>query len=86
MYPRTMLFITGFSQVCLVGINTWQISHQKWVGCMVVGFFISLLWSFNVKKIAFGTHTDRCVYAVGAALGTLAGLAAATLFYEYLWI
>jgi hypothetical protein len=34
---------------------------------------ISLIWSWNVKKIAFGTWNDRIYYASGAAFGSVAG-------------
>jgi hypothetical protein len=76
--------LTGFIQVALVGINTWQIAHSKWLGCAVVGFLISYVWTWNVKKVAFGTHTDRLVYASGAAMGTIAGLGIALVLYTYL--
>lgn len=82
MSDRAKLFGTGFLQVLLVAVNTWQIAHARWFGCAVVGFLISYVWTWNVKKIAFGTHADRVIYASGAAVGTLSGLALATLFYE----
>jgi hypothetical protein len=81
MNERLVLFTTGFVQVALVGVNTWQIAHEKWFGCAVVGFLISYVWSWNVKKIAFGGHTDRVIYALGAAFGVLAGLGVASLLY-----
>jgi hypothetical protein len=84
MNDKLALFGTGCIQVLLVAINTWQIAHGKWFGCMVVGFLISYVWTWNVKKVAFGTHGDRLIYAGGAALGTIAGLAIATFFYETL--
>ena len=84
MKEQATLFSTGFVQVLLVAINTWQIAHGKWLGCMIVGFLISYVWSWNVKKVAFGTHSDRLIYAGGAGLGILAGLSLAALFYEHL--
>lgn len=84
MRERLTLFTTGFVQVLLVGVNTWQIAHNKWLGCFVVGFMISYIWTWNVKKIAFGTHGDRLLYAGGAAIGSICGLALATAFYEHL--
>jgi hypothetical protein len=84
MNASLQLFLTGFIQVALVGINTWQIAHSKWLGCAVVGFLISYVWTWNVKKVAFGTHTDRLVYASGAAMGTIAGLGIALVLYTYL--
>lgn len=69
------LFVGGFLQVSLVAINTVLITRQHWAGVFVVSFFISLFWSFNVKRVAFGGAWDRIVYALGAACGGLAGLA-----------
>jgi len=76
------LFSTGFIQVSLVSVNTYQIAHGHLVGVFVVGFLISLVWSWNVKKIAFGSQIDRIVYATGAAFGTTAGLILASMFYS----
>lgn len=78
---RTLLFTTGFVQVLLVALNTWQIANDHLVGAVIVGFLISLTWTFNVKRIAFGTHADRFIYAGGAALGTLSGLLLAKAIY-----
>lgn len=71
-------------QVLLVAVNTYQLVHQKWIGCFVVGFLISFIWSFNVKKVAFGKFSERIIYATGAATGTVIGLALSTYFYETL--
>ena len=82
MTDQTKLFFTGFVQVLLVAINTWQVAHAKWIGVTIVGFLISYVWTWNVKKVAFGTHRDRVIYALGASLGTVCGLAVAMLWYE----
>jgi hypothetical protein len=76
------LFLTAYIQVLLVAVNTWQISHQKYVGAVIVGFLISLVWSFNVKRVAFATWNERIVYSVGAGLGTISGLFASHLIYQ----
>ena len=44
------------------------------MGVFICGLIISLIWSWNVKKIVFGTFNDRIVYAFGAAFGSLLGL------------
>ena len=67
------LFITGFVQVFFVAINTYFISRQFYLGILGCGFMISIILSWNVKKIAFGTWTDRLYYASGAAFGSVAG-------------
>jgi hypothetical protein len=82
MKDRIQLFITGFIQVILVAINTYQISHSEYGGVFVVGFLISFVWSFNVKKIAFGTMRDRLIYASGAACGSLLGLIVSKYIYD----
>lgn len=76
------LFGTGVVQVCLVAINTWQISQSKWIGAFIVGFLISFVWTFNVKKVAFGNMWHRIAYAGGAAIGTILGLFIAKQCYE----
>lgn len=77
------LFGTGVLQVSLVAVNTYQIAHEKYLGVMIIGFLISFVWTFNVKKIAFGNNIDRIVYASGAACGSLLGLLIAQTYY--LW-
>lgn len=76
------LFLTAYIQVLLVAVNTWQISHQKYVGAVIVGFLISLVWTFNVRRAAFATWQERIVYSVGAALGTISGLFASHMIYQ----
>ena len=44
------LFITGFFQVLFVAINTYFLSKEFYVGVIICGFIISLIWSWNVKK------------------------------------
>jgi len=74
------LFSTGFLQVFFVAINTWFITQQNYIGVLIVSFLISFIWSFNVKKVAFGTMKDRVIYSIGAALGGLIGLIVGGLF------
>lgn len=75
------LILSGFIIVCLVSLNTYQVSHQHYVGAGLVGFLISLTWTYNVKKVAFGSWVDRCMYAGGASLGTVVGMLVATILY-----
>jgi hypothetical protein len=71
---RLSLFLTGFIQVYFVSVNTYFLSKEIYIGVFVAAFMISLIWSFNVKKVAFGSTADRVVYAFGATFGSLAGL------------
>jgi hypothetical protein len=68
------LFITGFVQVFFVAVNTYFISKKFYGGVFFCGFIISIVWSWNVKKIAFGSFKDRMFYAFGAGVGSLIGL------------
>jgi len=68
------LFLTGFLQVFFVACNTYFISKSFYIGVFICGLIISLIWSWNVKKIVFGTFNDRIIYAFGAAFGSLFGL------------
>ncbi len=78
---RVLLFITGMVQVFFVALNTYQISHKKYIPAIFTAFVISFIWTFNVKKIAFGTMIDRILYASGAATGT--GIGFIMLYYLY---
>lgn len=68
------LFLTGFLQVFFVAINTYFISKRFFVGIGIAAFMISFTWSFNIKKIAFGTMKDRLFYSFGACIGCLIGV------------
>jgi hypothetical protein len=82
MRDSIKLFITGFIQVFFVAVNTYFLSKIFYVGVFFCGFMISLIWSWNVKKVAFGTLTDRIVYALGAAFGSAIGLLISTLILK----
>lgn len=77
-----LLFLTGIVQVVFVAINSYQIAHEKWTGSVVVAFLISAIWSWNVKKIAFGGWLDRLVYAAGASCGCLLGMLITKILYQ----
>ena len=76
------IFITGFIQVFFVAVNTVFLARSKYVGVLFASFAISFIWSFNVKKVAFGTMADRITYAAGAAAGSLFGLWASSFISE----
>jgi hypothetical protein len=75
MKQKTTLFITGAIQVYFVAINTYFLSREFYLGVTFAAFMISMIWSHNIKKIAFGTLMDRVLYSLGATVGSLAGLA-----------
>lgn len=74
MHPRLKLFYAGFIQVFLVAVNTVFLSRQFYGGVAVASFLISLFWTYNVKRVAFGTTSDRYIYAAGAMVGGVGGL------------
>lgn len=71
---RATLAFTGFLQVVFVAMNTVYIMRTAWVLLVLTSFCISLLWSGNVRRVAFGDMLDRIVYAAGAAAGCGAGV------------
>lgn len=85
---RIKIFTTGFIQVILVCLNTYQIANyivtksiMTLLGILFIGFLISLVWTLNVKKIAFGDWIDRITYASGAATGSITGVLIGELIY-----
>lgn len=67
------IFFTGMLQVYFVVINTYFISKGYITGVLICSFIISFIWSFNVKKIAFGSNLIRLLYSSGASIGSLLG-------------
>ena len=64
------LFLTAMIQVTFVAMNVTFIAHGEIIPMLLTGFMISLIWTFNVKRIALGGWLDRLTYANGAMLGT----------------
>jgi len=76
------LFFRAVLQVTLVALNTYQVANGHYIGAIIVGFLISLVWTFNVKSAAFGSIIDKLIYATGAAVGTGIGLLFSTFIYS----
>lgn len=68
------IVLAGFVQVLLVSVNTYNIPHGLMVPAVFVGFLISLMWTVNVRSIAFGGWPERVIYSVSAAAGILVGM------------
>jgi hypothetical protein len=81
---RAILFLSGFLQVIFVSSSTYQIAHGFIFGATITGFLISLIWSYNVQRIAFCKATDRIIYAAGAAVGSFLGVYITKFVYESL--
>ena len=76
------LFFSSFIQVFLVACNTWQISKEFTFGAGFVGFLISYVWVYNIKRIAISNAVERYVYSSGASFGTMAGMNFAKFLYS----
>jgi hypothetical protein len=78
------LFTTALFQVFFVAMQPLLIINHMIFPMLLCGFFISLIWTFNVKKVAFGNLADRLVYATGAMAGTGFGFWASSLIIKWL--
>jgi uncharacterized protein YebE (UPF0316 family) len=67
-------FLASFFQIALVAINTFFITKGNYVAVFIVSFEISLLWAFNVSKVAISTINQKITYAFGAGCGAITGL------------
>ena len=67
---KYILFFTALSQVFFVAMQPLLIIHHRIIPMLICGFLISMIWTFNIKKVAFGNMADRFVYAFGAMAGT----------------
>jgi hypothetical protein len=67
------IFFTSFTQIGLVAINTLLISKGYVLGIFLASFTISLLWSYNVSKIALSDFRSKMFYSFGAGFGAIFG-------------
>jgi hypothetical protein len=75
------IFLQSFFQIGLVAINTMLISKGFYIGVFIVSFLISLLWAFNVSKVAISTINQKLIYALGAGCGAVIGLSLISFFF-----
>jgi len=68
------IFFQSFFQIGLVAVNTFLISKQLICGVFLCSSLISLLWAFNVSKIALSDLKQKLIYALGAGTGAVTGL------------
>ena len=68
------IFFQSFLQIGLVAVNTLLISKQLFLGVFICSSAISLLWAFNVSKIALSDLKQKLIYALGAGTGAITGL------------
>ena len=82
MKQRLITFGRAMLQPFLVAINVYEIAHEQYVDAFIVGTLISFVWTFNVRSVVFGDMMDRVLYAFGAGVGTIAGLAFVNFVYK----
>lgn len=73
MTELALVAARGFCIVFLTATNVVQVSHGHYDGAFVVGFLISWLWWGNAHKP--NVPGAALAYGVGAACGTVAGMA-----------
>lgn len=76
-----LLALRGFTIVLLTSLNVVQIAGGHYGGAFVVGGAISWVWFGNSRTAAHSQAPyARQAYALGAALGTIAGMFIGRLF------
>ena len=68
------IFFQSFFQIALVSISTILITKHLYFGIFVVSFLITLLWTFNVSRIAVSTIKQKLIYSLGAGAGAECGV------------
>jgi putative flippase GtrA len=84
MKSKVILFCTALAQVLFVTLSTYLIAKEKMVPAILSAFMINIIWTFNVKRIAFSDWRDRICYAVGACSGTAIGFWLGKLLIKHL--
>jgi hypothetical protein len=74
------IFFQSFLQIGLVSISTVLITKHLYFGIFVVAFLISLLWTFNVSRIAVSSLKQKIIYSMGAGTGAVCGVLLTQLF------
>jgi hypothetical protein len=73
--------LTGFVQVLLVSLNTYNIAHGHAAAAVSISFLISITWTLNVRSVSIGGWTERILYSASAAFGTVVGMVLSTALY-----
>ena len=72
----------GFWIVFLTAANVVQVSHGHYLGALVGGFLISATWWSNSHAAKVCVRGASMAYGLGAALGTVSGMALTTWWYR----
>jgi hypothetical protein len=71
---NAQIFFTSFLQIGCVAINTVLIAKGYVLGIFFASFTISMLWAFNVSKIALSDLKRKLIYSLGAGCGAVVGV------------
>jgi hypothetical protein len=70
MRNKIELFIMGFIQIFCIVLNTYLICHNYMEIAIISQFFVTFVWTYNVKKISISSLSDRICHASGATFGS----------------
>ena len=78
------VFFSAMLQIFLVSTNTYLVANGFMISAGIVGFLLSWVWSWNIKRIAISSNMERLIYCLGAGVGTSFGVAFMTHAKKYL--
>ena len=68
------LYGVGFLYVFGVGINTYIIAKELYLGIFITSFLLNWIWTSNIKRFSASNNADRLAYSLGAASGCISGV------------
>lgn len=68
------IFFSSLLQIFFVSVNTILISKEMIIQAGVCGFLLSLVWTFNIRRIGLASWGERISYCLGAGIGTSGGI------------
>jgi len=69
-----IIFFSSLLQIFFVSVNTILISKEMVIQAGVCGFLLSLVWTFNIRRITIASWAERISYCLGAGIGTSSGI------------
>ncbi|HMT01708.1 MAG TPA: hypothetical protein PKD00_00120 [Burkholderiales bacterium] len=70
-------------QVFFICVNTFFLSKEYYWGVLICGFVISYIWCTNVARVSVSTTSEKLIYSLGAAIGSVAGLFISTQIFKF---
>lgn len=68
------IFFSSLLQIFFVSVNTIMISKELVIQAGICGFLLSLIWTFNIRRIGLASWGERISYCLGAGIGTSSGI------------